>query len=311
MAGIAQLFDALPLSASVRQNALAVYTLIAEAEGAVHGRPAGEVHFHEVGALDAVADVTAVCMLMDELAPQTVAASTVQVGGGQVRCAHGLLPVPAPATARLLLGLPSCGGAAAGELCTPPGAALLRHFVRSFGPQPAMRVEKIGYGCGKKDFDRPNCLRASLGETSDGRDQVSELCCNLDDCTPEAVGFAMERLFAAGALDVYTVPVGMKKNRPGILLCCVCRAGDRETMVRLLFRHTTTLGVRERLCDRFVLDRESRTAATAYGPVRVKRSHGWGADREKPEYDDLAAIAAQNGMSLREAAAELTLDAKA
>lgn len=282
----------------VREDAQAVYELIAQAESHAHGRPVEEIHFHEVGTLDAVTDVVAVCWLIHDLAPQKILASPVHVGSGQVRCAHGILPVPAPATAHILQGVPTYGGSVQGELCTPTGAALLKHFVQAFGPSPVMRVEKIGYGMGKKDFEAANCVRAMLGETQETGETVVELCCNLDDMTPEALGFAQERLWEAGALDVSTIAVGMKKNRPGVMLICMCREEDREKMLSLLFAHTTTLGVRERLCNRYTLSRSQRTVETEYGPVRVKESAGWGVVREKPEYEDLARIAREKNMTL-------------
>ena len=290
----------LNVSEAVRSNILAVYQSIADAESRVHGVPVEQIHFHEVGSLDALADVTGVCLLMELLAPEQVLASPVHVGSGQVRCAHGILPVPAPATALLLEGIPIYGGSIRGELCTPTGAALLRRFVTRFGPLPPMRVEKTGYGMGTKDFEAANCVRAMLGQTEESAGHILELACNLDDMTPEAVGFAMEQLFAAGALDVYTTPIGMKKNRPGILLTCMCRPLDREKMVELLFRHTTTLGVRESAFRRYTLSRENRTIQTPDGDIRVKVSTGYGVVREKPEFDDLAKIARETGKSLSE-----------
>lgn len=190
--------DHLDLPARVKDQVMAVYSLIAQAESQVHGVPVDEVHFHEVGALDAVADITMACMLMDALAPGQVVCSPVRVGTGQVRCAHGLLPVPAPAAALLLQGVPIYGGDIQGELCTPTGAALLKHFVTRFGDMPVMRPCAVGYGCGQKDFPAANCLRAMLGEAEDGRDSVVELSCNVDDMTGEELGFAMERLLEGG-----------------------------------------------------------------------------------------------------------------
>ena len=295
----------LPVSERVRRDIAAVYGLIAEAESHVHGVPVTQIHFHEVGSLDALADVTAVCWLMEKLAPERVTASPVHVGSGHVRCAHGVLPVPAPATAWLLRGVPVYGGEIRGELCTPTGAALLRHFVTEFGSMPVMRVERIGYGMGKKDFPMANCVRALLGEAGETGDEVCELSCNLDDMTAERIGFALERFFEAGALEAYTVPVGMKKSRPGVLLSVMCRQTQREELLRLIFLHTTTLGVRERRCGRYVLRRAEREARTPYGAVRVKDASGWGVTREKPEYEDLARIARENGLSLAEAAASL------
>ena len=297
---IEHLLSHLDLPQTVRDDALAVYHRIAEAESKVHGRPVDQIHFHEVGTLDALADVVGVCLLMHLLAPEKVYASSVHVGCGQVKCAHGILPVPAPATALLLSGVPIYGGAIQGELCTPTGAVLLTHFVTKFGELPAMRLLKSGYGMGTKDFPAANCVRAMLGEMDAPTEEILELSCNLDDCTGEAIGFAMERLLDAGALDVYWTSVGMKKNRPGILLTCMCRPLDREKMVELLFRHTTTLGVRESAFRRYTLSRESKTIQTPDGDIRVKVSTGYGVTREKPEFEDLAKIARETGKSLSE-----------
>lgn len=290
----------LNVSEAVRSDILAVYQSIADAESRVHGVPVEQIHFHEVGSLDALADVTGVCLLMELLAPERVLASPVHVGSGQVRCAHGILPVPAPATALLLEGIPIYGGSIRGELCTPTGAALLRRFVTRFGPLPPMRVKKTGYGMGTKDFEAANCVRAMLGQTEESAGHILELACNLDDMTPEAVGFAMEQLFAAGALDVYTTPIGMKKNRPGVLLTCMCREDDREAMLRTIFRHTSTLGVRVSVCDRYTLSRRQYAVQTPDGEIRVKESSGWGVLRRKAEFEDLAHIARQSGKSIAE-----------
>ena len=290
----------LNVSEAVRSDILAVYQSIADAESRVHGVPVEQIHFHEVGSLDALADVTGVCLLMELLAPERVLASPVHVGSGQVRCAHGILPVPAPATALLLEGIPIYGGSIRGELCTPTGAALLRRFVTRFGPLPPMRVEKTGYGMGTKDFEAANCVRAMLGQTEKSASRILEFACNLDDMTPEAVGFAMEQLFAAGALDVYTTPIGMKKNRPGVLLTCMCREDDREAMLRTIFRHTSTLGVRVSVCNRYTLSRRQYAVQTPDGEIRVKESSGWGVLRRKAEFEDLARIARQTDKSIAE-----------
>ena len=311
MADIEKIIAALNAPASVKQNALAVYKLIAEAEGQVHGRPSAEVHFHEVGTFDAIADVTAVCLLLHELAPERIVASPVCTGFGQVKCAHGILPVPAPATALLLKEVQTYGGSIQGELCTPTGAALLKHFASSFESQPAMRTEKIGYGLGKKAFPAANCVRALLGEAepTGSVDEVLELKCNLDDMTAEALSFAAEELLAAGALDVFTTAIGMKKNRPATLLTCLCRPEARSQMLALIFRHTTTLGVRETLCRRSILKRETKVVSTELGNVRVKCGSGCGVRRAKIEYDDLAKIARENNLPLAEA--EQTVKASA
>ena len=298
MGDIRHILSHLDIPQPVRQDAEAVYQLIAQAESHAHGRPVEEIHFHEVGTLDAVTDVVAVCWLLHDLAPEQIVASPVHVGCGQVRCAHGILPVPAPATAYILQGVPTYGGSVQGELCTPTGAALLKHFVQRFGPSPVMRVEKTGYGMGKKDFEAANCVRAMLGQTQEESTTIAQLACNLDDMTPEALGFAQERLWEAGALDVTTAPIGMKKNRPGVQLTCLCRLEDREKLVSVLFAHTTTLGVRESLCTRYTLARSQRTVETEHGPVRVKEARGWGVTREKPEYEDVAKIAREQGLTL-------------
>ena len=298
MGDVRQVLDRLDLPEQVRRDVLAVYGLIAEAESQAHGVPVTEVHFCEVGMMDAIADVTAVCLLMNALAPDQVVVSPVHVGCGQLRCAHGLLPVPGPATAYLLRGVPIYGGSVKGELCTPTGAALLRHFATRFGDMPVMAVSAIGHGMGKKDFEAANCVRAMLGDTRDGGGTVTELRCNVDDMTPEAVGFAMERLFDAGALEVYTVPVGMKKSRPGVLLCVMCREADRQRMTELLFRHTTTIGIRESVSRRYTLQRTVTAVDTPWGTVHRKDSAGYGVSRQKYEYEDLARIAREKGVSL-------------
>ena len=299
---VQELLTSLTVPAEALRDAQEIYRILADAEASAHGVPVDQVHFHEVGAMDAVADIVSVCYLLDILKPDEIIVSPVTTGYGQVRCAHGIVPVPAPAAAKLLLGIPTVSGNIAGELCTPTGAAILRHYADSFGRMPVMRVEKIGYGMGMKDFPAANCVRAFLGETDGQGDTILELQCNLDDMTPEAIGFAQERLMAAGALDVYTTGIGMKKNRPGILLTCLCRPDQRENMLSLLFRHTTTLGVREHRWGRTVLSRRERVEETVAGAIRIKTAEGWGVRREKPEYDDLSAIAREKGISLAEAA---------
>lgn len=304
------------LSASdfVKENAMAVYQLIAGAESQVHGRTVEEIHFHEVGTLDAVADVAGFCLLLEMLKPEKVLASPVHVGSGHVHCAHGILPVPAPATALLLQGIPIYSGNVRGELCTPTGAALLKHFVSAFGPMPAVAVQGIGYGMGKKDFPAANCVRAFLGEepvkakaelAADGEEHLTELRCNLDDCSGEDAGFVLELLIQEGALDAYTTAAGMKKSRPGLLLTCLCRPEDADRMEDLMLLHTTTLGVRRIDCRRKKLNRRVEEIDTPWGTVRRKISEGMTASgipirREKAEYEDLARISRETGMSLQE-----------
>ncbi len=290
----------LDLPDAVKRHAGEVYGLIAGAEAAVHGASVDQVHFHEVGALDAVADVVGVCLLMDMLKPDRVAVSPVHVGFGEVRCAHGVLPVPAPATARLLEGVPIYGGRVRGELCTPTGAALLKHFGQSFGDMPAMAVTATGIGMGAKDFEWANCVRAMLGESDAGAGTVAELRCNLDDMTGEALAFAARTLLDAGALDAWCEPILMKKGRPATALCCLCHEPEAERFAGLMLRHTTTLGVRWHACRRMTLNREALTLDSPWGPVPAKRAHGYGIERLKPEADAVAEIARREGIAVEE-----------
>ena len=285
----------------IKDQILEVYTLLAEAESRVHCVPVTDIHFHEVGTMDALADITAVCMLIDKLAPDRIVASPVHVGAGRVKCAHGIMPVPAPATAELLKGIPTYGGGIKGELCTPTGAALLRRFVGEFGDMPVMRTEKIGHGMGKKDFETANCLRAMLGECEEQTEEITELTFNVDDMTAEEIAFAAGELFEAGANEVFTLPVGMKKNRPGTLVCVLCTKEKKSVIVNTIFKHTTTIGIRENALKRHLLRRESEIIETSLGTVRIKNSSGYGTEKSKIEYDDLARIAKENGISLREA----------
>jgi uncharacterized protein (TIGR00299 family) protein len=297
---IEHIISDLHLPQKVQNDVLAVYGLIAEAESHAHGVPVTEIHFHEVGTMDAVADITAVCLLMHELSPDEVVVSPVHVGSGHVRCAHGILPVPAPATAYILKDVPIYGGGIKGELCTPTGAALLKHFATRFGDMPVMKTQAIGYGMGKKDFQTANCVRAMLGETTDQTDVVLELSCNVDDMTAESISFAMERLFEGGAHEVYTVPIGMKKSRPGTLIRVMCKEQDKEKIIGSLFKYTTTIGVREAVTHRYILNRKIETVQTPYGEVRRKVSSGYGVSRSKYEYEDLARIAKEQKISLDE-----------
>lgn len=299
---VQSIIEALDLPQAVRTHALEVYRSIAEAEAYVHGTTVEQIHFHEVGTLDAIADVVGVSLLMYELAPEKVIVSPVHAGSGQVRCAHGILPVPTPAAAWLLRGVPTYGGAIRGELCTPTGAALLTHFADSFGPMPVMCVQAIGCGMGKKDFEAANCVRIMLGEAAEPstNDRIVKLECNLDDMTGESLGFATKRLLEAGARDVYLTPIQMKKNRPGQMLSCICAPDDADRLAQLMFRHTTTLGVRRQDMARYTLDRRIETVPTTLGSVRVKYSEGFGVRRAKPEFADLEAISVREGMSLEE-----------
>lgn len=300
---VTHLIDTLAVSAAVKQNAKAVYSALADAEAKAHGVPVAQVHFHEVGMLDAIADVVGVCLLMEDLAPARILASPIHLGGGQVKCSHGIMPVPAPATAYLVSGIPTYTSEIRGELCTPTGAALLKHFVTGYGPQPIMNIQRIGYGMGKKDFPMANCVRAFLGDPGTAQsglqDTIVELSCNLDDMNGEEIGYASEQLRSAGALDVFTVAIGMKKNRPAQMLVCLCPEPDADRMAVLMLEHTSTFGVRKNVLTRYTLERSFKKVATPYGEISVKTGTGYGIKKAKPEYDDMAKAAATHQVSLR------------
>ena len=300
MSDIEDMINGTAASDKVKKDAINVYKLIAEAESKVHGEPVSEIHFHEVGAMDAVADVTACCYLMDAIGADRIIASPVRTGRGHVHCAHGILPVPAPATANILVGVPNYQGDIDGEMCTPTGAALLKYFADDFGDQPVMKTTSIGYGMGKKDFPQLNAVRASLGEEEGNTDKIVELSVNLDDMTPERIGFACDRFFELGALEVYTTSVHMKKFRPGVVLTVMCREDKRDIMVEAIFKYTTTLGIRENISKRYSLKREVVKVDSPFGEIRKKQSSGYGVNREKYEYDDLAAIAHGEGVSIED-----------
>lgn len=313
----------LNLPDAVKIDAQQVYRLLAEAEGHAHGVEVDQIHFHEVGEKDAVADIVSVCLLMRMIRPDKVIASPVATGSGTVRCAHGLLPVPAPATAFILkeMRIPCLSGTEGGELLTPTGAALAGFFVNAFGRMPEMTINGIGYGMGKKDFSRANCVRALLGQTTseedepDGiRDEVSELSCNLDDMTPEDLSFAMNQLFEAGALDVFTTPAGMKKSRPGIVLSALCHREQKASVIKAFFTYTTTLGIREKICQRYIMTSSFETVTlsradfgtsapedrqkTASIPVKI--SKGYGTVQRKPEFEQVAEAAETFGVPTAE-----------
>ena len=300
MSDIEDMINGTAASDKVKKDAINVYKLIAEAESKVHGEPVSEIHFHEVGAMDAVADVTACCYLMDAIGADRIIASPVRTGRGHVHCAHGILPVPAPATANILVGVPNYQGDIDGEMCTPTGAALLKYFADDFGDQPVMKTTSIGYGMGKKDFPQLNAVRASLGEEEGNTDKIVELSVNLDDMTPERIGFACDRFFELGAVEVYTTSVHMKKFRPGVVLTVMCREDKRDIMVEAIFKYTTTLGIRENISKRYSLKREVVKVDSPFGEIRKKQSSGYGVNREKYEYDDLAAIAHGEGVSIED-----------
>ncbi len=285
---------------SIRKKVMETYMLIAEAESHAHGAPIDQIHFHEVGELDAVADVAAVAYLMEQLDVDKVVVSPINTGKGQVKCAHGIIPVPAPATAHILRGAPTYSNFVDGELCTPTGAALLKYYATEFGNMPIMATEKVGYGMGKKDFEVANCVRVMLGETGGASDSVIELNCNVDDMTGEELGFATEEILAAGAREVFVTPVIMKKSRPGHMITVICTEDMKTKMVEAIFKHTTTIGIRETEHPRYVLHRSIEEVETEFGSIRRKVSSGYGIKRAKYEYEDLARVARENGISIEE-----------
>ena len=299
MKDIERIVGNLAVEESVKKDILSVYTLIAQAESHAHGMPVEEIHFHEVGTMDAVADISAVCLLVDELKPERIVSSPIHVGSGHVECAHGILPVPAPATAYILRDVPIYGGGIKGELCTPTGAALLRHFVTDFNDMPAMRVQKIGYGMGKRDYLAINAVRAMIGETDEKRNEVVELRMNIDDMTSEETSFALEEVLSAGALDAIQIPAMMKKSRMGSVLEILCRLEDERKIVDILFRHTSTLGIRRRTVERYELERTTAEVTFDSETARLKISSGHGVQKRKYEYEDIARIAREGNMTIR------------
>lgn len=280
-----------------------VYELLAEAEAKVHGKDISEIHFHEVGMKDALIDIASVVYLMNKLKVDKVVVSPVNVGFGKVKCAHGILPVPAPATAELVKGIPTYAGRFEGELLTPTGAALLKYYADEFSYQPLMNVIKCGYGTGNKNFESANVVKAVLGEVTDEliSENVIELNCNVDDMSAEDMAYATKALIENGAKDAFVTPVIMKKGRSGMLLTVLCSAIDKERFVSLIFKHTSTIGIRVKETERIILNRHEETVHTKLGDVRVKYSEGYGVKREKPEFEDLRKLAEENNISVAEA----------
>jgi uncharacterized protein (TIGR00299 family) protein len=292
-----------------RELATAIFRKLAAAEAAVHGMPIERVHFHEVGALDSIADIVGSAVGLDLLGVEKFTASPVPTGTGTVKAAHGVMPVPTPGTLELLKGVPLAPSKIEFELTTPTGAAILTTVVSEYTATPTMTVQTVGHGAGTKDFlDRPNVLRLLVGEAHPlqrvglgDTDTVAVLETNLDDAPPEVVGYCSERLLAAGALDVFAIPIQMKKNRPGVLLSVICEPGKAAELEAILFRETATFGVRRTTAERSKLRRESVTVETPWGQVRAKR--GWRADGFEvltPEYEDCARVARERGVPLRE-----------
>jgi pyridinium-3,5-bisthiocarboxylic acid mononucleotide nickel chelatase len=293
-----------------RELALEIFRRLARAEASVHGMPLEQVHFHEVGALDSITDIVAASIGLDLLGVERFTSGPVAAGSGTVQCAHGLMPVPAPGTAELLKGVPLRSSLVQAELTTPTGAAILTTVVSQWVEQPVMTIDRVGYGAGKRNFpDQPNLLRLLVGTATDASsepkgletDQVWVLETNLDNVPPEVVGYCYELLFTAGALDVFTTPIVMKKNRPGALMSVLTPMEAMAAVEEILFRETGTLGIRRYLAQRHKLHRRSCTVQTPWGPVQGKL--GWREGQPPvfaPEYEECARVARQHGLALRE-----------
>jgi hypothetical protein len=306
LSAILQILRDSKLSSPVRDRAAAIFHKLGEAEARVHDAPIEKIHFHEVGAVDAIVDIVGACIGFHMLGIEKFACSPLNVGGGTVKMAHGILPVPAPATATLLQGKPTYSNGVQRELVTPTGAAIVATLCDSFGPQPPMSVSAIGYGAGAADLEgQPNVLRIMIGEAAEkvvpGYDQeITVIEANLDDMNPQIYGYFQEKALAAGALDVFTTPVQMKKNRPGTLLTVLCQPADAQTLMTLIFAETTTFGVRTHAAQRRVLPREFVKVTTSFGEVRVKLSRVNGRILHvAPEYDDCRKLAEEKNVPLQ------------
>jgi len=311
LSAILELLRASQLALPVRERAAAIFQKLGEAEARVHDVPLEKIHFHEVGAVDAIVDIVGACVGFAALGTDKFACSPLNVGGGTVKMAHGVLPVPAPATANLLRGKPTYSNGVQRELVTPTGAAIVATLCDSFGPQPPMTVTAIGYGAGTADLEgQPNVLRIMVGEAAEkvvpGYDEeMAVIEANLDDMNPQIYGYVLEKALAAGALDVYTTPVQMKKNRPGTLLTILCKPQDTNALMSLVFAETTTFGARTYRAQRRALPRESVNVRTSYGDVRIKISRVNGRILHvAPEYDDCRKLAAEKNVPLQQVISE-------
>jgi uncharacterized protein (TIGR00299 family) protein len=302
--GIKKRIDQSSLSEPAKVRAKSLFDRLAEAEAGIHGMPVEKVHLHEVGALDSIIDVVGCVFGLEWFGVEQVVVSPLNVGSGTVKTAHGVYPVPAPATLKLLGDAPVYAGQMAAELLTPTGALVLTDYAASYGPMPAMRVERTGYGAGDRDFEAtPNVLRVMIGEAAarSGTMPVVVIECEIDDMNPQIFGTVMDQLYGHGALDVFYAAVHMKKNRPGTLMTVIARPQDRERLVELVFRETTTIGVRFSEVQRECLDRDIVTVATTLGPVRFKVARR--ADRilnAQPEFDDLVRLANEHSRPVKE-----------
>jgi uncharacterized protein (TIGR00299 family) protein len=311
LGAILEILEKSELAARVRERASAIFRRLGEAEARVHDVPLEKIHFHEVGAVDAIVDIVGACIGFEALGIEKFACSALNVGGGTVKMAHGVLPVPAPATANLLQGRPTYSNGVQKELVTPTGAAIVATLCEAFGPQPAMSVDAIGYGAGTEDIEgQPNVVRIMVGEAAEKSvagfdEEIVVVEANLDDMNPQIYGYFLEKALGAGALDVYTTPVQMKKNRPGTLLTVLCKPGDVNALMSLIFAETTTFGVRTYRAQRRVLPREWVSVGTEFGEVRIKVSRVNGRILHvAPEFEDCKKLAAEKDVPLQRVIAE-------
>jgi uncharacterized protein (TIGR00299 family) protein len=311
LSAIMEILQESQLSPQVRERATAIFTKLGEAEAGVHDVPLEKIHFHEVGAVDAIVDIVGACIGFHVLGIEKFACSALNVGGGTTKMAHGILPVPAPATANLLQGKPTYSNGVQKELVTPTGAAIVATLCDSFGPQPAMSVSAIGYGAGTADLEgQPNVVRIMIGEAAEKTvagfdEEIAVIEANLDDMNPQIYGYFLEKALGAGALDVYTTPVQMKKNRPGTLLTVLCKPQDTNALMSLIFAETTTFGARTYRAQRRTLPREFLNVATVFGDVRMKISRVNGRILHvAPEYDDCRKLAVEKNVPLQRVISE-------
>jgi pyridinium-3,5-bisthiocarboxylic acid mononucleotide nickel chelatase len=304
---IKRLITTSSLSDRIKDRAETLFQRIGEAEAKIHNIPIESVHFHEVGAIDSIVDIVGACVGLDALKIERVISSPLHVGSGTFKCAHGTYPVPGPATAQLLQGVPIYSKEIEGELVTPTGAAIISTFASSYGPIPMMQIERIGYGAGTRTYPKfPNVLRAIIGQLQEDADQtptaVAVIEANIDDLNAQIFGHLMEKALTEGALDIFYTPVQMKKNRPGVLVTVLCKPEDRDRMIDIVFRETTTLGVRYRSEQREILQREHVTVETKYGPVNIKisRARDGSVMNYAPEFDDCRAAADLHKVAIRE-----------
>ena len=311
LSDVLALIDAAKLPDRAAERARAIFRRLADAEAKAHGIDVEEVHFHEVGAVDSIVDILVACLAMEQLGIDRVLCSPIVLGSGTVTCAHGVMPVPAPATANLVAGCASVVGGVEGEATTPTAAAVLTTLAESFGPLPAMKVNAVGWGAGTREGETlPNLLRVFIGETdAEGQtDTAVELSANIDDCTGEIIGATIEKLLLAGCFDAWATPAVMKKSRPAWTLSALCAPADEAEAAAIMLRETTTFGLRRRTCRRIKLDRRIETVETRYGPVRVKVGLLEGREvTASPEFEDCRRAAETHHVAVREALAEALL----